>query len=101
MFGLWIKFKMLLGLHVFLPISGYSIKSRIMGKLGIRNEVDCYGELYALKRIKYKYFYESNYSLRMRILEGMKNIHQEAKKEYYRAWDVELKRAQKLDSKWN
>lgn len=52
----------------FLDEAGYTIKSRIEGILGLRNDVDRLVELYGLIRIKYKIFYESNKSLKIRML---------------------------------
>ena len=63
---------MLFGYTSGLGVMGFSIRSRIRGRLGKENVVDKHAELYALKRIKFKYFYESNTILKARILKFMR-----------------------------
>lgn len=66
------KFFMLFGYEGYLDQVGYSTLSRAKGRLGIYNDVDHFANLYGIKRIKEKYFYESNTTLKDRIIKEIR-----------------------------
>lgn len=63
---------MLLGIRK--GLAGYTIWSRIKGRLGYRTAVDSFADMYGLVRVKGKYIYESNNSLKERIIESIRRI---------------------------